>query len=133
VRAFDAQQRSDHAIAAAPLDVGRSAGETDVLRTAQDELTKKVDLLVHCARQPACVGQDRKRYEAEKLRPDASVSHPWDIHVSAECRTPKGSVVPLVNIVAEPPRPHECVGVQVDWRMQGVQGLSVVGAAHGLL
>ena len=97
---------------------------------ARDRLDEDVDLFVDDAREPAHALGDGERHEAEELRAHAALAHARKVDVAAERRARQRRLVARVQVVAEPARPHERVGVQVDRRVLGVKRSGLLGAAH---
>ena len=92
------------------------------------ELTiERVDLFVDGARHAARSIRERKRYEAEELRAHPALSHPREIDVTSQSGKGQGRLVRFVDVVADPSRPHECVGVEVDRWVLGMDRACGVG------
>jgi cysteine synthase A len=121
VRSFDAQEGGNGPVATNGFHVVGRSCQPHGARIPRDRLVEDVDLLVYCARKAPHVPCDGKRDEPEELPSDASLPHPGDVDVAAEGRAPQGGLVPRVDVVSEPARPHQRVGVQVDGGMSSVQ------------
>ena len=59
-----------------------------------------------------------------------ALAHARHVDVAAERRAREGRLVARVQVVADPARPHERVGVKVDRRVLGVNGPGVERPLH---
>ena len=132
VRAFDPEQRADGARGARRFDLVRGADETEVIGSPHDGLVERIDLLVDGSREPALAAKSPHRQgdEAEELGADAALAKARNVDVPAQRGARERSLVSAVEIVSNPPAPHERVRVEIDRRMSVVESARLVRPLH---
>ena len=132
VGTLDPEERAHHAFRLALLDLGCRAHEAERARLVRHLAVERIDLLVDGARHPARPIRKRERDQPEELRAHASLAHAGEVDVTAERRERERRLVCLVDVVADPARPHQRVGVQIDRGVLGVdRACGVRGERHG--
>ena len=117
VRSLDAEERADGSPGMARDDLVRRPHLAELAAAAHYGLVERVDLLVNGSRQPARATEEREGYEPEELATHAPGAHARNVDVSADRRAGKGRRVTREEVVRQPSRPHQCVRVQVDRRI----------------
>ncbi len=126
---LDPEERGRNAIAGSGLDLAGGEDLADATGMGGHQPVERVDLLLDGGR-IASFGKGQ-RDQAEELRSDASLDQPRKIHVPGEGGPRKGRLMPFGQVVADPSRPHQRIGVQIDGGMFRMNRASFVGAEHG--
>lgn len=126
VGSFDSKQCGKSSIGLAAGDLRGSPNEMKRAGLHGHLSLERVDLFVNGPRHSACTIREGEGDEAEELGAHSSFAHAGKIHMAAEGGEGKWWLVGLVEVVANPARPHQRIGVEVDGRVFGMNGASRV-------